>query len=73
MTLDELSRRADERGLRSRQTQARITNEGVRRILWNPVYWGPFHWKGKLYQGSHEPLISKLLFDVVQVVRRSKS
>lgn len=35
-------------------------------ILKNPVYYGAFNWKGKLYQGSHIPIIGKELFDKVQ-------
>ena len=71
-TLKELSARAYDRGLRSRRTQGAISVEGIRRILKNPLYWGPFRWKGKLYQGSHEPLVSKQIFDDVQVALRVK-
>ncbi len=46
--------------------------EGVRRILRNPIYWGPFLWKGKLYDGEHEPLVSKELFDEIQRARAMK-
>jgi hypothetical protein len=72
MTLKALSDRSYERGLRSRRSQDRVTPEGVRRILRNPVYWGPFRWKGKLYPGNHVPLISKDLFDEVQRSLRSR-
>ena len=30
---------------------------GVERILRNPVYYGDFEWKGKVYKGVHEPII----------------
>jgi len=35
-------------------------------MLRNPFYYGVFKHKGELYQGSHEPIISKKLFDMVQ-------
>ena len=31
----------------------------IHRILQNPIYTGDFRWNGKLYHGSHEPLISR--------------
>ena len=37
-------------------------------LLKNPFYYGVFKWKGQIYQGHHEPLISKGLFDNVQNV-----
>ena len=41
-------------------------------VLNNPFYYGIFNWHGKLYQGSHEPLISKSLFDRVQQILTGK-
>jgi hypothetical protein len=72
MTLEALATSAFQRGLRCRRTQGRVTHEGIRRILRNPIYWGPFWWKGQLYQGSHVPLVSKQLFDDAQTARRAK-
>ena len=37
-------------------------------ILSNPFYYGYFRFKGEIYQGIHEPLITKKLFDQVQAV-----
>ncbi len=36
-------------------------------ILKNPIYYGYFRWRGQLYKGIHEPIISKMLFDSVQM------
>ena len=40
----------------------------------NPFYYGIMRYRGTLYNGTHEPLISKALFDAVQerMKRRSK-
>ncbi|MCE7898349.1 recombinase family protein [Candidatus Microgenomates bacterium CPR3] len=35
-------------------------------LLRNPFYYGFFKYNGELYQGKHQPLISKQLFDQVQ-------
>ncbi len=52
------------------------------RILQNPIYYGPFEYprgSGNWYQGKHEPIISKELFDKAQeqlkrdkIVRQSR-
>jgi site-specific DNA recombinase len=73
MTLVRLSETAYQRGLRSRRIKGRITKEGIKRILKNPIYWGPFVWNERVYQGKHQPLVSKQLFDQVQAVLHSKS
>jgi site-specific DNA recombinase len=40
------------------------------RLLKNPFYEGHFRWDGKLYPGTHIPLISAELFERVQAVFR---
>ncbi|HDQ23204.1 MAG TPA: hypothetical protein ENN28_04560 [Candidatus Uhrbacteria bacterium] len=35
-------------------------------MLKNPFYYGEFYWNGKKYTGTHQPLISKDLWDNVQ-------
>jgi hypothetical protein len=37
-------------------------------MLSNPFYYGHFRYKGEIYQGIHEPLISKATFDKVAAV-----
>lgn len=46
----------------------------VRRILQNPVYYGMIQWKGELYPGTHNPIISEDTFLQAQrVFSRRKS
>ncbi len=45
-----------------------ISNSSIQRILRNPMYYGDFYWKGKIYHGQHPPLISKELWDKVQIM-----
>jgi len=40
----------------------------VQRMLKNHFYYGVFRFNNEVYQGSHEPIISKKLFDSVQQV-----
>ena len=42
-------------------------------ILTNPFYYGHFKYAGELYEGSHQPIISKKLFDLVQEVMNRRS
>ena len=42
-------------------------------ILKNPIYYGMIEYNGELYDGKHEPIITKKLFDSVQEVMMKKS
>lgn len=57
----------NEQGVRSPQN-SRIHKSLIIRTLANPFYIGEFAWKGKVYQGKHEKLITKELFKQVQDV-----
>jgi len=48
------------------KSQPKISKSQVERTLKNPIYYGDFRWKGKIYKGRHQPIISKDLFDQVQ-------
>lgn len=62
----QLSRMMADEGFKSRQKGNRIPNSTIHKILTNPIYHGDFRWAGKQYNGIHEPIISKELFDSVQ-------
>jgi len=55
------------------KTGKKICKSALVKVLTNPIYCGDFRWKGKIYSGSHEPIISKQLFDAVQNVLARKS
>ena len=46
----------------------RVGRPYVSRILSNPFYYGHFRFCGEVHEGTHEPIISKTLFDEVQTV-----
>lgn len=54
-----------EHGFRSR-AGFQVVKSKIHKLLCEPFYYGKFMWKGNLYQGKHEPLIAKDLFDQVQ-------
>src|SRR5277367_1552970 len=45
-----------------------LSKSHVEKLLKNPFYVGNFYWDGILYPGTHEPLVSRSLFDQVQAV-----
>ena len=42
-------------------------------MLKNPIYYGVIEYNGEMYDGKHEPIITKKLFDSVQEVMMRKS
>jgi DNA invertase Pin-like site-specific DNA recombinase len=59
------------------QTSAPIARElttgNIQKILENPFYYGSFRYNGLLHPGSHQPMISKAIFDRCTAVRESRS
>ena len=41
-------------------------------LLQNPFYYGVMRYNGEYYEGKHEPIIAKKLFDQVQEAMRQK-
>ncbi|MDP8217300.1 MAG: recombinase family protein [Candidatus Theseobacter exili] len=65
-SLESLRHEMRHRGLES-SSKSKIAH-----VLHNPFYYGGFIWLGKLYMGSHKPIISKELFDKVQQLLTGK-
>jgi len=54
------------------KSRSRVPAKGqLENMLKNPIYFGIMRIKGKEYPGSHEPIVSKELFDKVQDVFRA--
>ena len=51
-------------GFKSRNN-IQVVKGRVHKMLSDPFYYGKFVWKGKMYQGNQEPIISKDLFEEV--------
>ena len=67
-SLLEVTRMAHVEGLVYRKSGVKVHKSIVTKILHNPIYYGEFVWKGQLYKGTHEPIITKELFDQVREV-----
>ena len=63
--LSELVKWARKRGLSTRGGNPLAKSE-LHKLLTNPAYYGKIPWKGALFDGIHEPLVSKSVFDHVQ-------
>ncbi|MBM4135337.1 MAG: recombinase family protein [Nitrospira sp.] len=70
-TLKALADVLEKAGLRSHQGNV-LSVSCVQHILKNPIYYGVFRYNGEVYDGTHEPIISKKLFDSVQEVMSNR-
>jgi len=59
-------------GLRTKRGN-KLCKSRMASLLSHPFYYGKIRWNGKLYDGKHQPLISKELFDRVQKVLNGKA
>ncbi len=50
-----------------------LKRDQVSYMLSNPFYCGFFRYAGELYEGKHEPIVSKQLFDKVQAALKARS
>ena len=64
-SLSKIVKMAYEEGLRSKNGK-KVGKSAIEAILKNPIYYGDFRWDGRLYKGTHGPIITKDLFDAVQ-------
>ena len=63
---------AVENDVKNPKTGKLLTMNGVFHILRNPAYIGQMVWAKKIYQGIHEPIISKELFEHAQGLTKEK-
>ena len=70
--LYEVRSRMEELGLTSSMNK-RMSISDYQWTFQNPFYYGVMEFNGELFEGKHEPIISKRLFDRVQEVMAQKS
>jgi site-specific DNA recombinase len=68
LSLREAARKLRAAGLVHRKSGASVPVSTVHAILRNRLYAGVFGWNGRLYPGTHEPLVSPELWERVQGV-----
>jgi site-specific DNA recombinase len=65
VSLSQLSDELASRGLLERSGR-KLSDSYLHRILTNPMYCGRIRYKGAIYPGAHEPLVTPALFQTVQ-------
>ena len=70
-TLNSLANWCEEHNLRSR-CEKLMTINGIQLMLQNPFYIGLMRYKSEMFEGPHEPILTKKLFDKVQETMRSR-
>ena len=68
----ELRAIAKDIGLKAKK-QGPLSRSNIQYLLKNPIYYGLIRYNGEVYEGAHEPLISKQLFDKVEEVMTDRS
>ncbi len=58
---------ANHAGLRMRKSGGVIHRSSLHRILRNPFYFGEYDWAGERHTGGHRPLVTRALWERVQV------
>src|SRR3990167_1884054 len=71
-TLAQLRKIINELGLKGRR-DGELSISNFQYFLKNPFYYGLIRYSGEFYEGKHEPIITKKLFDEVQEVMARKS
>ncbi len=69
--IHEVRKQMNALGLRS-CAGALMSTSNYQSMLTNPFYYGVMNFQGELYEGKHEPIIAKALFDKVQEVMKRK-
>jgi DNA invertase Pin-like site-specific DNA recombinase len=70
--LEDISSFLAQKGILSRG-KIPIKKDRVSYILTDPIYYGHFRFGGEIYEGIHEPLVTKKLFDKVGEILSSRS
>jgi len=70
-SINTLYKKANDMGLTTTKGKP-VTKSKFHEIFRNPFYYGYFSWKGELYHGKHEPMISKSEFILAQKIISGK-
>jgi len=71
-TLRDLREMTISLGLLSRKRK-KLSVSMIQTILQNPFYYGLFRYNGETYEGKHEPMVQKKIFDKCQEVMKDRS
>ncbi len=72
-SMKDLSKEASNIGLVHRKSGNKLSISNIFDLLNNPIYYGDYYWKGILYNGTHDPIVSKALFEKVRLMLNRRS
>ena len=72
-SLKTLTRKAKDAGMVFRKSRKPLPRTTIHTILQNPLYKGQFEWDGVLYDGIHEALVTRELWNRVQDVMHGRA
>lgn len=72
-TLDEIHTIATDKFGLIGVTGRPVPRSVIYRIFTSPFYYGDFFWAGKLWTGTHQPMVTKEEFDEVQLILKGRS
>lgn len=72
-SLKSLSKLMYEEGMRAKRSDRKLTSESMKRILTRRMYYGIIEVRGTQYNGTHEPLVTKEIFETVSRMLKSNS
>ena len=55
------------------KTDKPVFHTWIEKVLKNPFYYGAMRWSGEIFNGNHDPIVSKELWDKVNGVTRGIS
>jgi site-specific DNA recombinase len=70
-TIEKLTEVLEKNGIKTK-TNHRVNISRITFILGNPIYYGHFRYNKEIYEGKHEPIITKELFDRVNSILRRR-
>ena len=71
-SLSDITEKMRAEGLVYRKGGRKVSKSTIHKMLTNPIYYGDFLWKGQLFEGSHEPIVTRDLWNQVQAVLDSR-
>jgi site-specific DNA recombinase len=66
LALRDVAKKARADGFSYRKSGKPVPTSTVHKILRNRLYMGEFEWNGRIYKGSHQPLVTRDLWERVQ-------
>ena len=66
LSLREVAKRARAAGMAFRGSGRPVSVSTVQKVLRNRLYMGEFEWDGRRYEGKHQPIVSRELWQCVQ-------